>query len=1045
MAEDRLQQIATMRWRGIGPHRGGRSVAVTGHPTDPLTFYFGATGGGVYKSENAGVTWANISDGYVNAASVGAIAIAPADPNVLYVGMGEACIRGNVSFGDGVYRSDDGGRSWSHRGLADSRHISRVRIHPQHPDLVYVAALGHAFGPNAERGVFRSADGGRHWERVLFVSENAGAIDLHLDPHNPRILFAAMWEGRRSPWGFVSGGPESALYVSRDGGDTWTRLGVEAGFPDTVLGRIGVAVSPARPDRVWVMVEAAGDQGGLYRSDDGGRHFQQVDHSLGPRARPWYYTHLFADPGDANTCYILSEGFYKSVDGGHSFFRIYTPHGDHHDLWIDPTNSRRMIHGADGGAVVTLDGGRSWSSIHNQATSEFYHVVTDTRFPYRVYGAQQDNSTITVPSASHYPALTDREWYEVGGAESGYIQVDPRHPDIVYAGSSGGGEGGRLTRYDHATHQLRDISVYPEKTAGVAADAYTYRFQWTSPIHLSPHDPAVLYMCSNHVHRSTDAGQSWTVVSPDLTRAVPETLRPSGGPITLDQTGVEVYATVFAFQESPVTPGLLWAGSDDGLIHRSDDQGRSWTAVTPPDLPEWTCISIIEPSAHDAATAYVAAHRYKLDDPRPYLYKTTDGGAHWTAITTGIPPDEYTRVIREDPTRAGLLYAGTERGVYVSFDAGAHWTPLRLNLPVVPVHDLAVKDTDLVAATHGRAFWILDDLTPLRELAADPASGALRLFTPRDTVRATTVGRHRRLRRIPDTAELPILIAGSYMAERPETGDPPVWLDAGTNVPGVIFQYYLEHDVDAVTLTVSDGRGVTAAAFTSGERKKGDRTPRLGTTAGSHRVVWDACYPGAAPLAESGESAQALSPLAPPGVYTVSVEAGDHHKEVAFRLLAPPNVFTTAAEYEEQFRLLVRVRDHVSRIHEAYNRLAAVLTQAGAWEGYLRTLSDAAGLQERLSAVTNRAEEIRDRFVQWRWADFEEDINFPPMLNTAVAHLFRVAASADARPTSQTYEALEILEARVAEELRRVESFMAEEVASFNAEARKASLPAIVV
>ena len=1040
----RMQQIETMRWRGIGPHRGGRSVAVTGHPAETETFFFGASGGGIYKTTDGGISWTNISDGYVKAASVGALAIAAADPNVLYVGMGEACIRGNVSFGDGVYRSDDGGRTWSHRGLSATRHISRVRIHPEDPDRVYVAALGHAFGPNPERGVFRSTDGGRHWERVLFVSENAGAIDLHLDPHNPRILFAALWEGRRTPWGFTSGGPDSGLHVSRDGGDTWTRLGVDAGLPDTLLGRIGVAVSPARPDRVWAMVEAAGDQGGLYRSDDGGRRFQQVDHSRGPRSRPWYYTHLFADPADANTCYILSAGYYKSIDGGHNFSRISTPHGDHHDLWIDPKNPARQIHGADGGAVVTLDGGRSWSSIHNQATSEFYHVTTDTRFPYRVYGAQQDNSTITVPSASHYPALTDREWYEVGGAESGYIQVDPRDPNIVYAGSSGGGEGGRLTRYDHATHQLRDISVYPEKTAGVAAEAYTYRFQWTSPIHLSPHNPDVLYMCSNHVHRSTDAGQSWRVVSPDLTRADPETLHPAGGAITLDQTGVEVYATVFAFQESPVQPGLLWAGSDDGLLHRSADDGGSWTAVTPAELPAGACISVVEPSAHDAATAYVAAHRYKLDDPAPYLYRTTDGGAHWTAITTGIPADEYTRVIREDPTRAGLLYAGTERGVYVSFDAGEHWAALRLNLPVVPVHDLAVKDTDLVAATHGRSFWILDDLTPIRELAADPEPRTLRLFTPRDTVRATTVGRNRRLRQIPATTELPALMAGSYLAETPETGDPAVWLDAGTNGPAVIIQYYLEHEVDAVALTVSDARGTTVATLTSEDKKKGDPSPRLGKTAGSHRVVWDACCPGATPIAESGSASPSLCPLAPPGAYTVAIEAGEQRTAAKFRLLGPPNVSTTNEEYEEQFALLVRVRDHVSRIHEAYNRVSTLRSQVETWEGHLAGLSDAERLQETLSAVKSRAVEARDRLVQWRWADFEEDINFPPMLDTVVAHLFRVAASADARPTSQTYQALEVLEARVREELHRVDKLMADEVAAFNAMAREANLPAIM-
>ncbi len=1043
----RMQQIETMRWRGIGPHRGGRSVAVTGHPAETETFFFGASGGGIYKTTDGGISWTNISDGYVKAASVGALAIAAADPNVLYVGMGEACIRGNVSFGDGVYRSDDGGRTWSHRGLSATRHISRVRIHPEDPDRVYVAALGHAFGPNPERGVFRSTDGGRHWERVLFVSENAGAIDLHLDPHNPRILFAALWEGRRTPWGFTSGGPDSGLHVSRDGGDTWTRLGVDAGLPDTLLGRIGVAVSPARPDRVWAMVEAAGDQGGLYRSDDGGRRFQQVDHSLGPRARPWYYTHLFADPADANTCYILAEGFYKSIDGGQSFSRIHTPHGDHHDLWIDPKNPRRMIHGADGGAAVSFNGGRSWSSIHNQATSEFYHVTTDTRFPYRVYGAQQDNSTITVPSASHYPALTDREWYEVGGAESGYIQVDPRDPNIVYAGSSGGGEGGRLTRYDHATHQLRDISVYPEKTAGVAAEAYTYRFQWTSPIHLSPHNPDVLYMCSNHVHRSTDAGQSWRVVSPDLTRADPETLHPAGGAITLDQTGVEVYATVFAFQESPVQPGLLWAGSDDGLLHRSADDGGSWTAVTPAELPAGACISVVEPSAHDAATAYVAAHRYKLDDPAPYLYRTTDGGAHWTAITTGIPADEYTRVIREDPTRAGLLYAGTERGVYVSFDAGEHWAALRLNLPVVPVHDLAVKDTDLVAATHGRSFWILDDLTPIRELAAETdsqESRGSRLFTPRDTIRSTAVGRNPWLRRMGE-GPLPAHVAGSYMAERPETGDPAVWLDAGSNVPGVIIQYYLDAEPERVTLTIKDARGETVRVLTSDELPKGEPGPRLKKTAGSHRVIWDAEYPGATRIEDAGTDWASCAPTAPPGRYHITMAAGDHAETREFALLPPPNVPAPQEHYEEQHALLIRIRDDVSRVHGAYNRVAKVRAAVQDWEARIAGHGQEESLKEALGRVREQADALREILVQWRIDNFQDSINFPPQLNAKVAHLFGVVASADARPTSQTYQALEALEKQVDEAAAKVDSLMAGEVADFNRRAREAAIPAIYV
>jgi photosystem II stability/assembly factor-like uncharacterized protein len=1039
MAE-RVQQIASMRWRNIGPHRGGRSVAVAGHPTDPLTFYFGSTGGGVWKTTNAGITWANLTDGFVKSASVGAIAVAPSDPNVIYVGMGEACIRGNVSFGDGVYRSVDGGGTWTHLGLADTRHISRVRVHPTNPDIVYVAALGHAFGPNAERGVFRSRDGGSTWDKILYVSENAGAIDLAMDPHNPRILYAALYQVRRYPWAFVSGGPESGLYRSTDGGDHWTRLGAENGLPDGIVGRIGVAVSGARPSRIWAMVEA--EKGGLYRSDDGGQHFTLTSDARGPRARPWYYSHLFADPADADTCYILSAGFFKSIDGGKTFQRVPTPHGDHHDLWIDPANPRRMIHGADGGAAVSFDGGATWSSIHNQPTAEFYHVTTDTRFPYRVYGAQQDNSTITVPSASHYPALTEREWYEVGGAESGYIQVDPRNPDIVYAGSSGGGEGGRLTRYDHSTKQLRDISVWPEKTAGVAAEAYTYRFQWTSPILISPHDPSVLYMCGNRVFRSRDEGQSWEAVSPDLTRNDPEKQKPSGGPITLDQTGVEVYCTIFALAESPVRRGVLWAGTDDGLIHRSVDNGETWENVTPRNLPEWALISIIEPSHTDPDTAYVAATRYKLDDTRPYLLKTSDGGRTWVEITEGLPADEYTRCIREDPTVPGLLYCGTERGVYVSFDDGGHWESLQLNLPVVPVHDLTVKDTDLVAATHGRSFWILDDLTPVRELAKQAEAGSVRLFTPRDTVRSTTLSRAQWFRRMAE-GPLPMLIGGHYLAERPESGDAPKWLDAGQNAPGVVIQYFLAADAEQVTLTIRDQSGQVVRTLSSDEPAKGDPGPRLAKSAGSHRVVWDATYPGATRVEDAGTEWPRCAPTAPPGTYELELKTGDATVTRRFRLLPPPNVSTSQADYEEQFRLLVRIRDNVSAIHEAFNRVTRLKRQVEDWEQRLAEADVPEHLKDTLGRVKAGAEAARDALIQWRVDNFQDEINFPPRLNAQVAHLFQVAASADARPTSQTYAALEVLEGRVKTELARVDSLFAEEVAQFNAAVHDLHLPAL--
>ncbi len=610
--------LASLEWRSIGPYRGGRSVAVAGDPTNPLVFYFGSTGGGVWKTTDGGVYWENISDGFFKRASVGAIAVAPSDPNVIYVGMGESTIRGNVSHGDGVYKSTDGGKTWTHLGLADTRQIGKVRIHPQSPDLVYVAALGHAHGPNNERGIYRSHDGGKTWEQILFRSEDVGAHDLAMDPHNPRILYAAFWRARRVPYALQSGGEGCGLFKSSDGGDTWTEITRKPGLPTGPVGKIGVTVSGARADRVWAIIEA--EDGAVFRSDDGGETWQRLCEERELRKRPWYYQHIHADPQDLETVWVLNVRCYKSIDGGRTFARVAVQHGDTHDLWIDPHNPQRMILGDDGGAAVTLNGGESWSSLYNQPTCEFYHVTTDNQVPYRVYGAQQDNSTITVPSRSRLSAITQADYYEIGGGESGYIAVRPDDPNIVYAGNY----LGYLTRYDHRTGQAREITVWPEYGSGWAAKDVKYRFQWTFPILLSPHDPNVLYATGNHAFRSTDEGSSWEEISPDLTRNDKSTMELSGGPITKDSVGTEFYGTIFAFVESPLVRGLLWAGSDDGLIHISRDNGETWENVTPKELPEWALISIIEPSPHDAATAYVAATRYKLDLQDAKLWQDLD-------------------------------------------------------------------------------------------------------------------------------------------------------------------------------------------------------------------------------------------------------------------------------------------------------------------------------------------------------------------------------------------------------------------------------------
>ena len=724
------QLLDAMRFRCIGPPRGGRVVAVAGDPVEPAVFYFGAVAGGIWKTEDAGTTWENVSDGYLKTSSVGALAVSDSDPNVIYAGMGESTIRADVSHGDGVYKSTDRGRSWVRLGLADTRHVSEIRVHPRDPDRVYVAALGHAFGPNPERGVYRSTDGGACWERMLYLDEHTGAADLALDIRNPTILYASLWTVHRNFWELASGGPGSGLWRSTDSGTTWTEITPNLGLPATaVLGKIGVAASPARSGRVWALVESD-TAPGLYRSDDFGETWTLASDRQELRYRPWYYMHVFADPQDEDTVYVNNLQMWKSTDAGAHFTPVPTPHGDNHDLWIDPRDNRRMIQGNDGGANVSFNAGVSWSSIYNQLTAQLYTVDTDGRAPhYLVYGTQQDNSSIGVPSSTNDGAITWADCRVAGTGESGYVAVDPRDPDVVYVGAVGSspGGGGALQRYDHRTGQIRLVNVWPEHHGGIGPGELKYRFGWTFPIRFSPHDPNALYTGGNRVFRSTDEGQSWEPISPDLTRAAADKLGPSGGPITLDTSGAEHYCTLYALAESTHEPGVLWAGSDDGLVHLSRDGGRSWRDVTPPDLPEWSFVRTVEPSPHAPGTLYLAATRYKLDDPAPYLYKTTDYGERWQAITgsgdLAIPADDFTRVIRADPHCPGVLYAGTETGLHVSLDDGATWRRWRSNFPVTPVYDLKVEGTDLVVATHGRSFWILDDLTPLHQAAAEAGDG----------------------------------------------------------------------------------------------------------------------------------------------------------------------------------------------------------------------------------------------------------------------------------------------------------------------------------
>lgn len=1017
-------QYGALRLRNIGPHRGGRVSAVAGHPTERKTFYFGSGGGGVWKTVNSGLIWENVSDGYVNTASVGALAVSQSNPNVVLVGMGECNIRGNVTYGDGVYRSRDGGGSWSHLGLADTRHIARIRIDPRNVDLFYVAALGHAFGPNQERGVYRTSDGGKTFERVLFVNEDTGAIDLSMDPHNSLVLYAAMWQARRQPHSLTSGGPGSGLYKTTDGGETWDKISDGDGFPKGVLGKIGVSASGGKAGRVYALVEA--EEGGMVRSEDGGATWKLTSDNRSLRSRAFYYTHCISDPVSADTVYALNNFMWKSTDGGSTFTPVATPHSDNHDLWIDPRDPTRMIESNDGGANISFDGGLTWSSIYNQPTGEFYHVTTSPGFAYRVYGAQQDNSTISLPSRSDDCSIMEREFFNIGGAESGYIAVRPDDPDIVFAGSSGGGEGGKITRYDNRTHQRRDISIWPQRTRGMAAEDYKYRFQWTSPILLSPHDPNVLYMAGNHLFKSTNEGQSWEQISPDLSRNAKEKLGPSGGPITKDHTGVEVYCVIFALAESPVTPGVLWAGSDDGLVHISRDAGKTWTDITPKDLPEWTRVSIIEASPFDADTAYLAANRYQLDDTHPYVFKTTDGGLSWQSITSGIRAGDFVRVVREDPVTRGLLYLGTETGLYVSLDDGASWESLQLNLPVVSVHDLQVHGDELVIATHGRGFWVLDDVTPLRQLKEEPSLGALRLFQPKPTVRAKSDARAR----LPKETvwdgtpraimEMPAGVS-HYVKEKPQPGEAWKFLDAGENPPsGVVVYYVLADEPEGpVTLTFEDTNG-EIHTFSSEENKDQPDSPRVPAKKGANRFVWDLRYPDATKvegLVEALVEDLKCQPLAVPGEYKVTLKAGDHEATTSFTILRDPRIPATDEDLKEQFALLIKVRDELSRVHQTINDIRTVRKDL---ESLLERAGDNEDLRKQAESLTEQLTSVEQELVQLKIKSPQDAIGLPPGLNAQIAHVFTVASSADFKPTKQTYDLFGELSEKAAQALARV-------------------------
>jgi len=1010
-----------MKWRCIGPYRGGRVTAVTGIPSLLHTYYLGATGGGLWRTEDGGMNWKPISDGFFKTGSVGAIAVSEWDPNVVYVGMGEVPIRGNVSHGDGMYKSLDAGKTWAHIGLTDTRQIARIRVHPRNPDLVYAAALGHVYGPNEERGIFRSKDGGKTWEKILFRNENTGAIDLTMDPFNPRVLYAALWDVHRKPYKLSSGGPGSGLFKSVDGGDSWTEISRNKGLPQGILGKIGATTSGAQRDRVWAIVEAK--EGGVFRSDDAGETWIKMNDQRFLRQRAWYYSRIYADPQNANTVYVLNTGFYRSVDGGKTYKGIPVPHGDNHDLWIDPGNPLRMVNGNDGGANVSYNGGVSWTDQDNQPTAQFYHVITDNSFPYKVYGAQQDNSTVRIASRTTGFGIDRPDWHPVGGCECGYIA--PRHdnPDVVYAGCY----GGMITRWDYETRQNRIITAWPENPMGWGAKGLKYRYQWTAPIVVSRFDSNVLYHAAQVLFKTTNEGQSWEIISPDLTTNDKSKQEKSGGPITNDDTSVEYYCTIFAVTESFHDSNILWVGSDDGLVHVTKDGGQNWTDITPKAMPQWSMISIIEASTFDQATAYLAVDRHKLDDFKPYIYKTSDFGQSWTKITNGLPFDSFVRTVREDPKRQGLLYAGTETGVFVSFDDGQNWQPLQLNLPVVPIRDIVVKENDLVAGTHGRSFWILDDLTPLHQITDEMAKSGVYLFNPRDAYR---------------------MGGGSFPI--PHVGQNP---PSGT----VVYYYLKEKPEKPITLEFLDEEGKLIRKFTSKKDEKEASQPsrpmffapppsHIDAESGMNRFVWNMCYPDAERVPGAILWMGSLrGPVAVPGKYQVRLTVGEKTLTHMWEWKKDPRLATTQEDFQKQFDFLIEIRDKVNEVNTSIIKLRDVKKQIDALAKKIKDHPKTEEVVKAGESLKIKLKEIEDVLIQSKSQSGQDPLNYPILLDNKIAAVASVVESADARPTDQSYDVFKYFSDKADVELEKLKAVLEKDLPAFNALCRKLEIPAVML
>ncbi len=969
-----------MRWRNIGPSRGGRVTAVAGVVGQPFVYYFGGTGGGLWKTENAGISWTPMSDGVFKTGSVGAVTVALSNPNIIYVGMGEACLRSNLSAGDGVYKSTDAGRTWTHVGLDDTSQIGRIVVHPRNPDLVYLAAVGHPYGPNEQRGVFRSKDGGRNWEKILYVNDKTGAADISMDPANPQILYASTWQVLRTPWDIISGGPGSGLYKTTDGGDHWSLL--SAGLPPSDKGKIGVSVSAANPNVIYAVVPAGADheEGGVFRSDDAGATWRMMSNPPEVRLRDYYYGHIFADTKNVDTVFTFRKEFMRSTDGGRTWQELRPPHGDHHDLWIDPADSRRMITGNDGGATITFDGGRSWSGIDNQPTGQFYTVITDDQTPYRAYGSQQDSTTVSISSRA---ATNATEWFAVGGGESGHIAPSP-DGNVVYGGSY----FGKLTRYDRRTGETRDITIWPDYPGGRTSAEMQYRFQWTFPIVMSSHDPNVVYAAGNVLFRSTTEGRSWEAISPDLTRD--DKQKEHGGRLE------ESYCTIFAVAESPLQKGTIWTGSDDGVVYVTRNGGGNWTNVTPPGMPEWSRINFIDASPHESGAAYLAVNRYQLNDFAPYIYKTADYGKTWKLITTGIPKKTFVRSVREDPKRRGLLFAGTETGVYVSFDDGENWQSLQLNLPIVPVTDLRVKNGDLVIATQGRAFWILDDITPLEQFKQPTAS----LFQPREAYRDSGGGR------------------------------------GGQG--GLTISYFLGEKPNApVSIEITDSRGQLITT-----------RPTVSANAGLNRFTWDMRYPDAHGI-DGGTllaGGSLRGPVAAPGTYRVTLRVGSQTFTQAAEIRKSPRSSAAQEDLQSQFDFLAGVRDRLSQTHDAINTIRALQKDVSGSVDRARNTAQGAGIVAVGEKLTASLQAVAGELYEPRYTGQDDQmLIFPLKLNNRIAGLQGYASGADAAPTAQAFAVFQELSKELDGQLARLQSILDRDVPEFNRLLQARGLPAVTV